>query len=45
MNRLNVDRLAQVLSEILSEKHGADVTVEFHKRDQDDDQHTAEAIA
>lgn len=29
MNRLNVNRLAEVLSEILSEKHGAKVTVKF----------------
>lgn len=27
MNHLNVDRLAEVLSEILSEKHGAKVTI------------------
>lgn len=27
-NRLNVDRLAQVLAEILSDKHGLTVTVE-----------------
>ena len=32
MNRLNVDRLAEVLSEILSEKHGARVTISFTPR-------------
>lgn len=29
MNRLNVNRLAEVLSEILTEKHGAKVTITF----------------
>lgn len=29
MDRLNVNRLAEVLSEILSEKHGAKITVSF----------------
>ena len=41
-NRLNIDRLAQVLSEILSEKHGADVKITFVPKEQaKDEQKTA----
>ena len=32
MNELNVDRLAKALSEILSRKHNAKVTITFEKR-------------
>ena len=43
MDRLNVDRLAEVLSEILSEKHGAKVTVSFTPKEAEaqDEQKTA----
>lgn len=32
MNELNVDRLAKALSEILSRKHDAKVTITFERR-------------
>lgn len=32
MNKLNVDRLAQVLSDILSEKYDAKITVSYTPR-------------
>lgn len=42
MDRLNVDRLAEVLSEILSEKHGAKITISFTpKEEAEDEQKTA----
>lgn len=34
MNRLNVARLAEVLSEILTDKHGAKVVVTFEAREE-----------
>ena len=34
MNRLNVNRLAEVLSEILTDKHGVKVTVTFNPREE-----------
>ena len=33
-NQLNVDRLARVMSEILSEKYGADIKIEYVPKDQ-----------
>lgn len=42
MDRLNVDRLAQVLSEILSEKHGAEIKITFTPKEKaKDEQKTA----
>ena len=38
MNRLNVDRLAAVLSDILSEKHGAKVTITFTPKEEAEDE-------
>lgn len=35
MNRLNVTRLAEVLSEILTDKHGVKVTVTFNPREEE----------
>ena len=35
MNRLNVNRLAEVLSEILTDKHGAKVVVTFQPREEE----------
>lgn len=35
MNRLNVTRLAEVLSEILTDKHGAKITVTFQPREEE----------
>ena len=35
MNRLNVTRLAEVLSEILTEKHGAKITVTFNPKEEE----------
>lgn len=35
MNRLNVNRLAEVLSEILTDKHGVKVTVTFNPREEE----------
>lgn len=35
MNRLNVTRLAEVLSEILTDKHGAKVVVTFNRREEE----------
>ena len=35
MNRLNVVRLAEVLSEILTDKHGAKITVTFQPREEE----------
>jgi hypothetical protein len=35
MNRLNVTRLAEVLSEILTDKHGAKVVVTFNPREEE----------
>lgn len=34
MNRLNVDRLMEVMSDILSEKHGAKITLRAIPKDQ-----------
>lgn len=34
MNRLNVNRLMEVMSEILSEKHGAKITLRAIPKDQ-----------
>lgn len=33
MNRLNVNRLAEALSEILTDRHGAKVTITFKPRE------------
>lgn len=35
MNRLNVNRLAEALSEILSDRHGAKVTVTFIPKEEE----------
>lgn len=35
MNRLNVNRLAEALSEILSDRHGAKITITFKPREDD----------
>lgn len=35
MTRLNVNRLAEVLSEILSDRHGVKVTVSFNPREEE----------
>lgn len=35
MNRLNVNRLAEALSEILSDRHGVKVTVTFNPREEE----------
>lgn len=35
MNRLNVNRLAEALSEILSDRHGVKVTVTFQPREEE----------
>lgn len=35
MNRLNVNRLAEVLSEILTDRHGVKVTVTFTPREEE----------
>ena len=37
MNRLNVNRLAEVLSDILTHRHGAKVTVTLKPREEDDE--------
>lgn len=34
MNSLNLDRLGKVLSEILSDKYGANVTVTFQPKEE-----------
>lgn len=34
MNRLNVNRLAEALSEILSDRHGVKVTVSFNPKEE-----------
>lgn len=34
MNRLNVNRLAEALSEILSDRHGVKVTVSFSPKEE-----------
>ena len=34
MNRLNVVRLAEVLSEILTDKHGVKITVTFQPKEE-----------
>ena len=38
-NTLNVDRLTQVLSEILSEKHGLEITVTAVPRGEEPEDH------
>lgn len=35
MNRLNVNRLAEALSEILTDRHGVKVTVTFKPREEE----------
>ena len=37
MNRLNVNRLAEVLSDILTQRHGAKITVTMKPMDANDD--------
>lgn len=34
MNRLNVNRLAEALSEILTDRHGVKVTVTFNQKEE-----------
>lgn len=41
MNRLNVDRLMETLSEILSEKHGANITLRAEPQEEETEEKSA----
>ena len=45
MNRLNVDRLMEVMSDILSEKHGAKITLRAIPKDQAEEAKTRKEAA